>query len=142
VKEWLAQRPEPADPADANLVFLTHHGSRWIREWKSAKSEAIYFHDYIASEFRKLLKKAGIERRGEFYNLRHTWRTIADASKDQVALDCVMGHLRDSMAEEYRRFTETPDADDRLKAVVNVVRNWLWRDQDGPATIPFSANAG
>src|SRR5206468_1498284 len=101
VREWLAVRPETKEPADGNLVFLTHHRAKWMRDWESPnKPGVIYFHDYIASEFRKLLHRLKIERRGEFYNLRHSFRTVADTTKDQRAADYIMGHTKGDMAEE------------------------------------------
>ena len=74
-------------------------------------------------EFGKLLVALKLKRRGlGFYALRHTFRTVADRTKDQPAIDHIMGHARDDMASLYRERIE----DDRLKAVVNVVRMWLW----------------
>ena len=63
-----------------------------------------------------------MKRRGSFYNLRHTFRTIADESKDPPAIDAIMGHTDQSMGSRYRERID----DARLLAVVNVVRSWLW----------------
>ena len=57
-----------------------------------------------------------------FYALRHTFRTVADGSKDQPAIDHIMGHTRDDMASLYRERID----DSRLKDVVQVVHAWLW----------------
>jgi integrase len=57
-----------------------------------------------------------------FYALRHTFETIAGGSRDQVAVDAVMGHADYSMAGEYRERIE----DDRLEAVAAHVRKWLF----------------
>lgn len=122
VKAAIALRPEPANREDAGLVFLTHRGARWIREGRKADSQAIYFNDYIGSEFVKLSRKVGVKRRGSFYNLRHTFRTVGDAAKDQPAIDLIMGHATGSMAEEYR----DEIGDDRLRAVTEHVRQWLF----------------
>jgi integrase len=122
IKAALAVRPQPQDEADAGLVFLTHRGARWIRWGTKAESESLYFNDFIAAEFDKLARNVKVERRGSFYNLRHTFRTIADASKDQPAVNLIMGHTSGGMDEEYRDRID----DKRLQDVVNVVRSWLW----------------
>ena len=57
-----------------------------------------------------------------FYTLRHTFRTVADETRDQVAVDFVMGHEVKNMSAAYR---ETID-DGRLRAVVDYVRLWLY----------------
>ena len=58
---------------------------------------------------------------GTFGYFRHTFETIAGGSRDQVAVDAVMGHADDSMAAEYREMIE----DGRLEAVTDHVRQWL-----------------
>jgi integrase len=79
--------------------------------------------DPICQEFRKLLKRLGLYQpsRG-FYSLRHTLETIGGEARDQVALDAIMGHVRDDMASVYRERI----GGDRLLAVVNRVHEWLW----------------
>ncbi len=119
----IASRATPRDAADAELVFLTIQGRRWIRQGKAVDKDSIYFNDYVATEFDKLLRKLSMKRTGlGFYGLRHTFRTVGDAAKDQPAIDLIMGHTRGDMAEEYRERID----DDRLQAVVNVVHVWLW----------------
>ena len=77
----------------------------------------------ISKEFRKLLDKLKLYRRGlGFYALRHTFETIAGESRDQVAVNFIMGHADASMAGVYRERI----SDDRLGDVVNVVRGWLF----------------
>ena len=77
----------------------------------------------LSNQFRKLLDETGLYRRGRtFYALRHTFETVAGESRDQVAVDFVMGHLRDDMATIYREKI----SDDRLEAVSNTVRRW-WK---------------
>ena len=71
----------------------------------------------------KLLKSLGIGRTGlNFYGLRHTFETIGGESRDQVAVDHIMGHARDDMASVYRERI----SDERLKAVTDHVRGWLF----------------
>ena len=61
-------------------------------------------------------------RRGHtFYALRHTFETIAGESRDQVAVDAIMGHSREDMASVYRERI----GDDRLRAVAEHVRQWV-----------------
>jgi integrase len=122
------RRREPNDEKDADLLFLTKYGQRWVRfevvnvkrfgksEMKTKQDDA------IAKETAKLLCLLEFKRKGVgFYALRHTFETIAGGSKDQVAVDHIMGHIDDSMAEVYREVIE----DDRLQAVVDHVRDWL-----------------
>jgi hypothetical protein len=54
------------------------------------------------------------------FALRHTFQTIAGDSKDQVAVDHIMGHARDDMASVYRERI----SDERLRAVTECLRNW------------------
>jgi len=77
---------------------------------------------------RKLLNKLGIDGQRNFYTLRHTFRTVADESKDQPAVDFVVGHVDASMAGRYRERID----DSRLRAVTEYVRAWLFgTDPDG-----------
>ncbi len=44
----------------------------------------------------------GIKRAGlSFYALRHTFETVAGETKDQVAVDAIMGHVNGTMATHY-----------------------------------------
>ena len=52
----------------------------------------------------------------------HTFETVAGGSKDQVAVDAIMGHVDATMAANYRERID----DDRLKAVVDYVHAWLF----------------
>ena len=66
-----------------------------------------------------------IERPGvNFYALRHTFETIGGESRDQVAVDAIMGHAPDTddMASVYRERI----SDEWLKAVTDHVRAWLF----------------
>lgn len=82
----------------------------------------------ISKETAKLLKELGIARPGlNFYALRHTFETVAGEGRDQVAVDHVMGHARDDMASVYRERI----SDERLKAVADHVRTWLFPQEKG-----------
>jgi integrase len=123
LRESLAKRPAPHDPADAGLVFVTKYGRRWLRVYDSKKPGKIVVADSVRLEFSKLIRELNLEQEGRgFYALRHGFRTIADASKDQPAIDHIMGHARDDMASLYRERID----DARLRAVADYVRAWLF----------------
>lgn len=115
VKQALAHRPDPKDPADAELVFITRFGQSWHTDTTESP---------ISYEVGKLLRKLGINgRKGiGFYTLRHTFRTVADESKDQPAIDYAMGHEISHMSAAYRETI----SDERLKAVTDYVHRWLF----------------
>jgi len=120
LEEAINARPSPNDEADDNLVFVTRFGQRWVRVSNAAKQS---WADSVCLEFGKLLKKLELKRPGlNFYALRHTFETIAGESADQVAVNAIMGHADNSMAAVYRERI----SDERLQAVVDVVRAWLW----------------
>jgi integrase len=115
IKEAQACRPNPNGPDTSGLVFLTAQGRSWHKE--DASSPACF-------KVGKLLRSLHINGRTGlgFYTLRHTFRTVADESKDQPAVDFIMGHARDDMASVYRERI----GDERLKAVTDHVRGWLF----------------
>jgi len=116
LQEALGSRPTPKNDNDAGLVFVTKYGQRWSQDTKASP---------ISAEFRKLLVKLKFHRPGlGFYALRHTFETIGGDSRDQVAVDAIMGHARDDMASAYRERID----DARLVAVTNHVRRWLFSD--------------
>ena len=61
-----------------------------------------------------------------FYALRHVFETVAGDSRDQVAVDAIMGHARDDMASVYRERID----DSRLLAVTEHVRKWLFGSKE------------
>jgi integrase len=113
IREWLAERPSPKAEADADLVFLTVRGQSWGKNITDRP---------ITHECRKLLNKLKINGNRNFYGIRHTFETIAGDSRDQVAVDAIMGHDDGSMANVYRERI----GDDRLMAVAEHVRTWLF----------------
>jgi integrase len=120
LREVLAKRREPKNEEDASLVFITKYGLSWGKKTTD---------NPVTKETAKLLRQLGINRRGVgFSALRHTFRTVADESRDQVAVDHVMGHIKDDMASVYREKI----SDERLRAVVDYVRKWLFPDQAKP----------
>jgi integrase len=118
IREALARRREPKNAADAGLVFFTRTGQPWYTEKRESP---------ISCEIAKLLKKLAINGRRNFYTLRHTFRTVADESKDQPATDYIMGHEVAHMSSVYRETI----SDARLRAVGEYVRAWLFGSAAG-----------
>jgi integrase len=119
IKEVLAGRKEPKDKADADLVFITRCGDSWDKDTST---------NPISGETRKLLKALSINGHRNFYTLRHTFRTVADETKDSVACDAIMGNETPHMSSIYRETI----SDARLKAVADHVRGWLFGDAKRP----------
>jgi integrase len=119
LRDVLAHRPEPKRSADAGLVFITRFGQAWHTDTTESP---------ISYEFGKLLRKLGINGRQGlgFYTLRHTFRTVADESKDQPAVDFIMGHEVPHMSAVYRETI----SEARLKAVTDYVHAWLYAGED------------
>ena len=112
--EAIEKRPKHKRPEDAKLLFITQYGQSWAKETAD---------NPITKVFRLLLDKLKLHRHGlGFYALRHTFETIGGGSRDQVAVDFIMGHTDGSMAGVYREEIE----DERLVAVTNHVRKWLY----------------
>jgi integrase len=123
LKEALARRPEPKDPDNAGLLFITKYGMPWAKDTET---------NPVSQETAKLLKALHINgRKGlGFYTLRHTFRTVADEAKDQPAADYIMGHEVAHMSSVYRETI----SDARLEAVAVHVRKWLFPAEQGTAT--------
>lgn len=121
IRDAMMQRPIAKDDADDSLCFLTSHGRPLWWEVKKSNGE-VYKRDNITQAFTKLCISCDVSRQGRgFYSLRRTFETVAGATKDQVAVDFVMGHADESMAAVYRQGIE----DERLRAVCDHVRKWL-----------------
>lgn len=123
LREVIATRPEPKDTADADYVFITKYGQCWAKDTSASP---------LSAEFKKLLRKTKLKgRKGlGFYTLRHTFRTIADATKDQPAVDLTMGHESGHMSAFYRESI----SNERLKAVADHVHGWLFAVKADAAT--------
>ena len=143
LKTAIADRPTPKEFAKS-LVFVTKYGGDWANDDGKA--------DPIATEISKLLRRPRCPKCGRinpqdsercqckwkptadqpwgklhreglgFYALRHTFRTIADATRDFPAVRLVMGHADGSIDDVYREHID----DSRLKAVVDHVHGWLF----------------
>jgi integrase len=107
------KRKQPKAGVDSRLFFVTKHGGTWSKTKDSP----------IANAFGMLVRAEGLEQAGRgFYSLRHTFRTIARRARDLDAVRSIMGHNNGHVEATY----EHEDVeDDRLVAVVNVVRKWL-----------------
>jgi integrase len=132
VRDAIAERPEAKHEDDAGLLFITKFGNRYVRDSLGPKRAWI---DSVGLEFGKLLRQIGINGPRNFYAIRHSFRTVADGAKDQPAADYVMGHVRDDMASLYREQI----SDERLRAVVEYVRAWLFSPSGtaAPAKLPL-----
>jgi integrase len=114
VREAIEQRPKAKQRAHDSLVFITKYGHPWAKDIADSP---------VSKEFRKVLDELDLHHPGlGFYALRHTFETIAGESRDQVAVNHIMGHAGNTMAGVYRERI----SDERLINVVHVVRRWLF----------------
>jgi integrase len=136
VRQALTKRPKPIDRAHGDLVFITKYGRPWRQsEQKPVEEDSdtgrqpkpeLKQDDAVSKEFAKLLRDLKLHRPGlGFYTLRHVFATVASEAKDQVAVNAIMGHVDETMAAVYRERI----ADDRLRAVTEHVRKWLFGDE-------------
>ncbi len=117
LKEAIARRQTPLDPIHKSLAFITKHRHPWVRMTANGKPV-----DAVCPRFSRLLSKVGVKRPGlGFSALRHTTETIGGAAGDQIALNHIMGRGDDSMAAVCHERVD----DDRLRAVVGHIRDWL-----------------
>ena len=117
IKDAIRERPEPQDSAK-ELIFLSARGGPLITVRPDGKRT-----DLTVEGFRRLAKDAGIYKpRMGLYWCRHVTQTRGDAARDPVAVAAIMGHKDPSMAGHYRQTIE----DERLLAVVECIRAWLW----------------
>lgn len=118
LRSAIANRPSPKDSAHAELLFVTKYGDAWAKDTADSP---------VCKETGKLLNALGLHKPGlGFYALRHVFRTVADATRDFPAIDLIMGHADHTMGGNYRESI----GDDRLKAVTDHVRRWLFADAD------------
>ena len=120
----LEKRRWPLNSADDGIVFLTRTRRRWVRTKQGKTPEKNLHINAISQAFGKLLHALDINGRAglNFYTLRRQFEIVAGESRDQVAVDAIMGHVDDSMGAVYRQNVISAD---RLCDVVNRVRGWL-----------------
>jgi integrase len=122
LREVLDKRPEPKVEEATGRVFVTKYGGSWSKQSELSGDMAVNTDNPVSKEMRKLLDKLNLNGRRNFYALRHTFETVAGDSRDQVAVDAVMGHVDASMAATYRERIN----DARLRSVVQFVHDWLF----------------
>jgi integrase len=116
LRATLEKRPTPKIDDAQGLVFVTTRGRPWLVRGIA---------NPVSVAARALMCKLGLHRGGiGFYTLRHVFRTVADAARDPVAIDLIMGHTDPTMGGHYRERIE----DSRLKAVTEHVRRWLFTE--------------
>lgn len=119
LQQAIAKRPAPKDESLAGLVFITKYGQQFVRIGETGAIS-----DAVGAAFAKVLTDLGLGgNHRSFYSLRRTFETIGGDSRDQVAVDYIMGHAptSDDMAAVYRQRID----DERLKSVTEHVRQWL-----------------
>lgn len=129
LQDAIDARPKARTKDDADLVFLTRYGKRWVRHAPNKNSEAGVSVNSVALEFGKVADEAGIERNGRgFYALRHSLRSVAESEGvangfyDEWAINLVMGHDNHKIADNYRHMS----MDERLRTVAGHVHGWLY----------------
>jgi len=114
----LEARPRPKEPAHGDRVFITKYGGTW--EPKAVVDSP------VSHETTKLLQKLKLHRPGlSFYALRHTFQTIGEKSRDKDAVRAIMGHT-EAANDMSAVYNEEPVEDNRLRAVTDFVRAWLF----------------
>lgn len=114
INEAWEVRPEPAKPADADIILLTDRGQRLVR-WNGDNRV-----DAVMARFRVILNKLGIKRLGVgFYSLRHSLGTYGNVG-DEDAVTYITGHKKFGVYSRYYNHGRPSDA--RLRAVADHVR--------------------
>ncbi len=119
IKASLAKRPTPK-PGHEQYLFLTRKRQCWSKDSTGGA---------LSREFKKLLDATGLYRDGlGFYCLRRGFQTIGEEA-GETATKYIMGHIDSSMSAQYRQRI----SDDRLRAVVDHVHDWLYAKPEAEA---------
>ena len=117
IREWLEQRPTPKDEKLAEVVFLTAWGGSLGK---------LGGDNPISKATARLMRQLKMPTGRNFYCCRHTFQTIGDDTRDFIAVRSLMGHASNDIADVYRERID----DDRLQAVCEHVRHWLFAEAD------------
>jgi len=115
LREVLKHRPEPADQADADRLFIRPRArDNYVGDRTGTR---------VHGEIRRALAKAKIEGRTT-YDFRRTFQTVAEGALDLAAVQNIMGHAaaENDMSARYRQAVSMK----RKKAVVDYVRAWMF----------------
>ena len=118
LQESRENRYEHSRSEDSGLFFITREGNRLVRDnGRDTRSDAV--HDALE----RVQKKLGIKQKKRSYGaFRHTFRTVADETRDFPAILRIMGHADHTISDHYRERI----SDDRLADVGSYVRGWLF----------------
>jgi integrase len=114
IRMVIKQRNKAKIPKNETLLFIGRRGTNYVCN----------NHGYrVNQEAQRIIDKADIKDR-TFYDLRRTFQTVAEGSRDLSAVQSIMGHApaATDMSAVYRQLVE----DDRLQAVVAHVHAWLF----------------
>ena len=124
IKIVLTGRHKPNNPEHKDLLFISAKGESFICSNSGYR---------VAKLLLYYLDKAKLRRPGlTFYSLRHTFQTVAEGARDLAAVQSIMGHApaANDMSATYRERI----SDERLTAVTNYVRHWLFGDESATGT--------
>jgi integrase len=133
LKEWLERHP-----SEDELVFRTHHGNSW-----QDKKNTL-----LSAEFRKLCVEVKLPNPlPRFYDLRHTFVTVASQTETTKAIRVITGHIPSASDILAVSYDERPTVSDRrLKRVTDRVWRWYQRSasqatsktgDEGGHVVPF-----
>ena len=111
-------------------MFLTSNGLPYIgpkgstvEKLAAGRLDNLGRRNSLGEIFDWTLTRLGMKRKGlSFYSLRHTFRTIGDAAKDQNAIKLIMGHSVKGVEATYLHDIDN----DRLRVVTDRVHAWLF----------------
>ena len=121
------------DGKDA-FVFLSEDGNPMYREAprvrevevdgrRERKVVGVTCENAVSITFRRYVRELELPPGLTFYRLRHTFKTLAKASRDRDAIDLMMGHADNSIGKRYDHEVITIA---RLKRVAVAVKRQLW----------------